>query len=159
MVFATCSFPEFQPAMGIPVRISNGYPRYTLRYALALKLPLLYPDRTILGWERERFIHHYTAALDQVGVDAIRTEAQRLRDDAQQLRDAAQQLRAQAHADVGTQLVLLCFEQLTKKPGSWCHRNVFAAWWRQQTGEEIPELGARPAPEIRSQEEGRERLF
>ena len=37
-------------------------------------------------------------------------------------------------------LVLLCFEDLSK-PGEWCHRSIFATWWKEVTGDEVRELG------------------
>ena len=36
-------------------------------------------------------------------------------------------------------LVLLCFEDI-RKPGNWCHRTLFAEWWKKHTGETIEEL-------------------
>lgn len=36
-------------------------------------------------------------------------------------------------------LVLLCFEDL-RKPGAFCHRRMFASWWKKRTGEEVREL-------------------
>jgi len=35
---------------------------------------------------------------------------------------------------------LLCYESLGK-PGVFCHRQIFAEWWREQTGEVVSELG------------------
>jgi hypothetical protein len=36
-------------------------------------------------------------------------------------------------------LVLLCYENVFK-PDQWCHRTMFAEWWKEQTGEIIDEL-------------------
>jgi hypothetical protein len=44
---------------------------------------------------------------------------------------------ATAHGSEG--VVLLCFEDLTK-PGEWCHRRSFAAWWDEKTGQKVDEL-------------------
>ncbi len=35
-------------------------------------------------------------------------------------------------------LALLCFEDLQR--GQMCHRTIFSAWWREQTGREVHEL-------------------
>ena len=35
-------------------------------------------------------------------------------------------------------LALLCFEDLQR--GQLCHRAIFLAWWREQTGREVHEL-------------------
>ena len=36
--------------------------------------------------------------------------------------------------------MLLCFEDIRKGAWNWCHRNIFASWWEQNTGEIISEL-------------------
>ena len=148
-MFATCSFSEFHPLTmgGIPVRSANGYPfRLKLPYQLTtllggIKVPHVltetWPDKTTITWNADRFTPVYLEKLNQTGVEKIR--------------DAAGRLRDQLGADDHDRLVLLCFEQLTKKP--LCHRSLFAAWWQDQTGEEVPELGAVPIPEIRAQQE------
>lgn len=133
MSFATCSFPEYEATTGgIPVRISNGYPRYRLTYPLpgTSKWPLLFPDRQQITWPLERFAPVYLQKLDSLGVQAIR--------------DSARDLLRQLGADENERLVLLCFEQLAKKPDLYCHRTVFATWWTERTGEDVPELGAMP---------------
>ena len=43
-------------------------------------------------------------------------------------------------------LVLLCFEDLSK-PGEWCHRRIFADWWKDITGDHVRELGPLPRHE------------
>jgi hypothetical protein len=43
--------------------------------------------------------------------------------------------------------VCLCFEDLTK-PGLWCHRQIFARWWTEETGEAVPEL----EPDVRQEQ-------
>jgi hypothetical protein len=37
--------------------------------------------------------------------------------------------------------ILLCYERLATS-GEWCHREVLAAWFRDQLGHDVPELGA-----------------
>jgi hypothetical protein len=149
-MFATCSFMEYKPEMGgVPVRTSNGFPQFAhqLPYRLtsdvngvtvAHSLPITYPDKSTVKWSRDEFVPAYLARLEETGVTAIRAAADRLLD----------QL-----GRPGERLVLLCFERLATKPGLYCHRNLFAAWWQQRAGEEVPELGAVPMPEIRAQEQ------
>ena len=43
------------------------------------------------------------------------------------------------YVEEGKDLVLLCYEDL-RKPGEWCHRQVFAEWWEKKTGVRIQEL-------------------
>jgi hypothetical protein len=47
---------------------------------------------------------------------------------------------SRAHHDRG--LVLLCFEPA----GAFCHRRVFAEWWLQRTGQQVPELTGEQPP-------------
>jgi hypothetical protein len=149
-LFRTCSYPEFSRLFtpdfnaGVPVQTSNGFPRFTMPYKAlllgnpALKLPQVYPARPTLNWSPDRFVPAYRDKLNEVGVDAIRA--------------AAAKIRAAVGVSDEVPLVLLCFEQLAKKPGTWCHRTLFGAWWHANTGEEVAELGARPSPEIRADE-------
>ncbi|MFF4050421.1 hypothetical protein ACFYZ5_27650 [Streptomyces chartreusis] len=51
----------------------------------------------------------------------------------------AARLRQITDAEGDHRLVLLCYEDLTK-PGLWCHRRIFAAWWKEATGDEVREL-------------------
>lgn len=54
-----------------------------------------------------------------------------------------------ADAEGDHRLVLLCFQDLAK-PGLWCHRRVFAAWWKDVTGDEVREL----SPMVGGHEQG-----
>lgn len=150
-MFATCSFQEFNPALmgGVPVQSSNGFPRHiahTLPYSLKTdglvhKLPLTFPTPVAtIKWPREKFVPAYFAHLEEVGVDAIR--------------ESAKHLRSAIGVDENAVLVLLCFEQLAKKPGTYCHRSLFAQWWTKQTGEDVPEYGAVRPAETRAEEQG-----
>jgi len=137
----TCSYNEYQPEMGLAVRISAGVPSY--------QIPEFNPFRTVVAatptWdylhtEQENYDRHFYAQLDAHGVDAFRADFQRVRKEANLRKDAP--------------LVMLCFEKLGKlecneeheietAEEGWCHRRKFAGWWKQQTGEDIPELGTR----------------
>lgn len=141
--FATCSFPEYKPEIvgGIPVRSSNGTPRYTLKYPLPHAMPVTFPHRSYMRRPLPEFRALYRRQIERVGLDMLRKEIERIR------------VAAGAGEDV--RLVLLCFEQLGKKPGVWCHRHIFAALWTEMTGEDVPEYGSAPKPpEIRSEQSG-----
>ena len=119
---ATCSYSEFRPTIRVPVRFTAGHPRWRLPYELAGKAPLITPTRAMLAMSDEEYVVAYRKQLDDAGVDAIADELVRFR-----YEDGP--------------VVLLCFENLSK-PDLWCHRTLFAAWWQEQTGDEVPELGA-----------------
>jgi hypothetical protein len=106
----------------VPIGITVGNPRWPLGYALAGNLRALAPTRSMLGLPMDVFEEIYRARLDDLGVEAIRALLQRCCDDASNDR-----------------LALLCFEDLGK-PGASCHRRIFAAWWQEATGAEVPEL-------------------
>ncbi|QBI56812.1 hypothetical protein [Streptomonospora litoralis] len=128
MRLATCTYQEFTADMGVPVRTTVGYPRFKLAAAPAGHARLITPANWMLKAGYATYADAYRRRLDDAGVDAIRTELE--------------QIPAEGE---NTRRVLLCFERLTK-PGVWCHRTMFAAWWQEHTGEEVPELGALPQP-------------
>ena len=123
---ATCSFFEYQPEMGTPVRISRGAPRGMAVPGGEPHWPVvraLFPSPDILhkGLSVEEFADRYCSGLDQTaglvdaGLRVIRPDRR---------------------------MVLLCFEnrrQLAANP-LCCHRRVFARWWEARTGREVPEL-------------------
>jgi hypothetical protein len=125
---ATCTYQEFRPDMGHPVRTTVGAPRFQLGYALVGHATLLTPRRAMLGLSYEAYKPRYLRLLDSAGIDAIRAE----------LDEIADGLAG------GRPLVLLCFDRLDRA-GSWCHRSMAAAWLQERTGIEVPELGAKPA--------------
>lgn len=135
--FCTCSFSEFhaETMVGIPVRSSNGHPRWRLKYPLVHTLRPTMPDRHTMTWEPAPFQEAYYRKLTHTGVEALRA--------------AAQTIRAAERAGPDVPIVLLCFERLTTA-GKWCHRTLFAAWWSINTGEDVPELGGQRVPEIAS---------
>jgi hypothetical protein len=105
-----------------PVRTTVGAPRFALGYKLAGNVSMIAPSGLRSIEDRAEFEAVYRARLDGFGVDKIRAA----------LEDVA---RAAGAAGV----VLLCFEDLDD-PARWCHRTIFAAWWLEQTGEEVAEL-------------------
>jgi len=73
-------------------------------------------DNDLDGFRRE-----YYARLDGIGTQRI-----------------ASQLKL--FEDIGKDVVLLCYEDIRKGADNWCHRIVFAEWWKEKTGELIEEL-------------------
>lgn len=147
-LFATCSFYEFRPEMGVPVRSSRGYPRFALKYPLIHAMPSTFPNQAWLrGVGKDEFYELYAEKIRNVGAEALRAQAEKIRWD-------------EAHAQRDDRLkdmpvVLLCFERWDnpKKQPEYCHRHAFAAAWTELTGEEVPEFGAMPRKEIRADEQ------
>jgi hypothetical protein len=73
--------------------------------------------------DREVYRESYVTRLDVIGVDVIR--------------------RSLEGIVSGKPIVLLCYENL-QKPNLWCHRTMFADWWKEKTGEVIEELPVLP---------------
>ena len=134
---ATCSYPEFKSEMGLPVRISLGYPRYKLNYELESKAKLwaLTPRRDYLSAPIDVYNERFTAQLERHGVDGINADVEEVKE-----------------MFGAERLVLLCFERLGRHPKTGklpkstegCHRRDFARWYFDKTGDIIPELGSLP---------------
>jgi hypothetical protein len=127
----TLNFSKFTPDMGIPVRSSNGAPRWALKYDLTYSVPETFPKWSLVKAKPpfDVFREAYHTGLDQVGIDKL-----------------ASKFRAIVAATGEPRLVLLCFEDIVK-PGEWCHRRMFAEWWEKQTGEIVRELGPTGPPD------------
>lgn len=140
---ATCSYGEFKPEMGIPVRASLGLPRYVLPYTLdpRAKVWEITPRNTYLKASDEVYERSYLEQLEGYGVETIDRRFVQI-----------------ASVMGGERLVVMCFERLGAKTHSGiraglsdpaagealiCHRRLFASWWEQQTGRVVPELGSR----------------
>jgi hypothetical protein len=119
--------PERITASGlVPVGIVVSPPRWPLRFEPAGNLTPLAPVGLREIEDRDEFERGYVERLERFGVERTRTI-----------------LRGFADAYEAPGCVLLCFENLDK-PGEWCHRRMFAAWWEAQTGQAVPELEAAP---------------
>lgn len=105
--------------LAVPICLS--LPRWKLAYSLAPSLRALAPKYAYLRAPFEEYRRHYRHDLHVLGVKRIRA-----------------MLEETASPD-GFQTVLLCYEDL-RKPEAWCHRRLFAEWWQEQTGEDVPEL-------------------
>lgn len=104
------------------VSTSVGSPRFKLQYPIIGHMPELAPSRDMIHMARPVYEPLYLARLEKAGVDRIHK--------------ALMKIAETAKVD---RLALLCFEDI-RKPGEWCHRRIFAQWWMERTGEEIPEL-------------------
>lgn len=113
----------------IPVGISRGVPRGTM----AKRLPYRYKRILDLAPPRDLFEHWlagtidpdeytrvYRGFLDSLGPEEVTT-----------------QLEKKSAGNGGKPLVFLCW----CSPGEFCHRRVWANWYHEKTGREIPELG------------------
>jgi hypothetical protein len=125
---STCSYAEYRPHMGNPVRITLGRPpRWWLDPIPSIGV--LAPAGWYFRAAPDVFTEAYLAQLDRAGVTRIAGELWRVWGDYR----------------TGRPLVLLCFESLAKHGWDGCHRTLFRTWWRTHTGVEIPELGSHPA--------------
>jgi Protein of unknown function, DUF488 len=118
---ATSSYRQFRPSMGTPVRITLGKPRFRLAYEYEEIRLLAPPPRVFALQDREEFEAAYRQHLDAVGAERLRQVFERVSGE---------------HG--GRRLVLLCFENVLA--GESCHRRMFARWWKEQTGQDVPEL-------------------
>ena len=130
---ATCSYWEYQRGMGTATRItlypprgiSLPDPRWT-SYASWPSVQLLQPGRAYFrqGLPAAEFRDRYLADLNRPGY-------------AQRIAAVLRQLPVE-----DGRIVLLCFEKTTDVTVGpmVCHRRIFAEWWQELTGREVPEL-------------------
>jgi hypothetical protein len=105
----------------VPVGISRGVPRFKLPYRYRM-LRLLSPTRETFSIRNaEAFERAYLSHLQELGV--------------KQITDRLRQISCE-HG--GSPLALLCYEDV--HDGEFCHRRMFASWWKEQTGQEVLEL-------------------
>jgi hypothetical protein len=95
---------------------------------LNVAIPELMPSRAMLALDDPAaFLEAYRDQLDRLGAETIRSILDPLRDKHE-----------------GRTLALLCYENIaTPAPDgteSFCHRRLFADWWLERTGEQVPEL-------------------
>lgn len=107
-----------------PVGISIGKPRFKTGYEIREQCYALAPKGYMLKMDYEPYRQEYFKKLEDIGADKIIGIVQRMDERAQ---------------EEGKTLVILCYEDL-RKPGQWCHRTLFAEWWKNKTGEVIEEL-------------------
>ncbi|WP_030236836.1 hypothetical protein [Streptomyces sp. NRRL S-350] len=126
---ATCTYQEYRLTMGVPVRTTAGAARSFFE-PVAGHARTLTPSWGLLAADlaEDAYELRYRDQLDKVGVAKVRAELEAIGD---------------AIGAGDTPLVLLCFDVLSK-PGNFCHRQHFASWWTERTGQQVPELGAKP---------------
>ena len=113
--------PELKSGNYTAVRISLGAPRWRIGYTINGSIRELMPAGLRDVGDVVKFSPLYYERLDSFGVENIE-----------------KQLRY--YESFGKPVVLLCFEDVRKGGDNWCHRLVFAKWWKARTGEDIPEL-------------------
>ncbi|MFC9222180.1 DUF488 family protein [Streptomyces hygroscopicus] len=118
----TNRYQAYQPPQGVPVRITLGAPRFRLAYQLRHVVRELAPRKEYFSKPLPEFTSAYRADLDRLGATWIAARLQEI-----------------AETEKKHRLVLLCFEDLTD-PAQWCHRRIFAKWWKDVTGDEVREL-------------------
>lgn len=118
----TNRFQAHQPRQGVPVRITLGAPRFKLPYSLTHSVRELAPRREYITKPLPEFTAAYRGDLDRFGAARV-----------------ADRLRQIAEVEGDHRLVLLCFEDLSDA-AQWCHRRIFATWWREATGDAVREL-------------------
>ncbi len=121
--------PDLADLDVIPVGISRGVPRGTM----AKRLPYRYKRLLDLAPPRDLFKHWIAGTI---GSDDY-TRVYRSHLDSLGPEDVTSQLEKKSADNRGKALVLLCW----CSPGEFCHRRVWADWYLEKTGREIPELG------------------
>ncbi|WP_030826215.1 DUF488 family protein [Streptomyces hygroscopicus] len=124
----TNRYQAYQPPQGVPVRITLGAPRFRLAYQLRHVVRELAPRKEYFSKPLPEFTSAYRADLDRLGATWIAARLQEI-----------------AETEKEHRLVLLCFEDLTD-PAQWCHRRIFAKWWKDVTGDKVRELGPAGRP-------------
>lgn len=131
----TSRYQSFRPDQGVPVRTSQGAPRWPLGYALQEKLPELAPTTAIRKHKQlATYRPAYVAMLEGHGPELIWRLIQRI-----------------SARNEDRPVVLLCFCDLNvAPPENWCHRRIFAEWFEASTGMVVPELTPAPTRPARS---------
>lgn len=115
----TSSYRAFQPAMGTPIVISLGLPKWRPESADWDRLWMLTPRGSYFGADPDVFDKAYLDQLDRHGP--------------QKVARALHRIAAEHESD---SLVMLCHEGLSMD----CHRSTFAAWWLARVGEVVTEV-------------------
>jgi hypothetical protein len=145
---ARYSNPALAGMAAAKVRVTLYPPRFRLKYALADAVKELAPDRAMFGLDdramfglddRAEFERLYRAKLDGLGTGWV-----------------VGRLRAISAAQGGADVVLLCFEDV-RRPGEWCHRQVFADWLRERTGVAVEEVAEPEPPAVKQMKRAKRR--
>lgn len=132
---ATCSYGEFRPEMGYPIRTSRGAPKwFTYPY---LSWENVFPSYSMLQLEFDEYRPRYLAMLEKHGADKLRGDLEFMSAE-----------YAKANDGEVRPLALCCYEKLSKGPSNWCHRTLLGSWIQQNLGVGVVELGAQLAAPI-----------
>ncbi|AVO21768.1 hypothetical protein SEA_GODPHATHER_67 [Mycobacterium phage GodPhather] len=131
---ATCSYGEFKPEMGVPIRTSVGTPKWFKGNPISWEN--VYPKYHWLHLPFDEYRRRYMALLADHGVEMLRGDI-----------DHMVRLYQAQHRETPDRLVLLCFEKLSK-PDAWCHRTLLAEYLTAELGCGVVELGALPGPTV-----------
>ena len=113
------------------VGITRGKPKFPLKYELAGNIMEIAPPGYLWNEnDQKRFTDGYFRYMDRTGAGAIESILG-------------------SYRRMGRDIVLCCFEDV-RKPGEWCHRQIFAKWWYNRTEEFMKELYD-PSPDPRLQ--------
>ena len=113
--------PELKSGNYTVVGIVRYLPRFRLAYERAGNIIDIAPPKEIFNINvKEQFIDLYIAHLERVGVERISKQLEQ-------------------YLALGKDVVLCCYEDV-RQVGEWCHRQIFAKWWFEKTGEIISEL-------------------
>ena len=116
-----------------PVGISIGKPRFNMGYVIREQCYSLAPKGYMLHMEKDPYVKEYIKKIEDIGTEKII--------------DMVRQMDKVAQSN-GEELVLLCFEDV-RIPEGWCHRRLFADWWKEKTGESIEELPDPTPPKVK----------
>jgi hypothetical protein len=122
MELFTACYSHMRDEFGVAVRTSIGEPKFPYDAKRRAECKRLMPWGLLREAEKATFIARYRERLEHHGVESIRGRLLQIVDFFEE-----------------PKLVLLCFENI-ENPGKWCHRTIFAEWWREQTGETVTEI-------------------
>lgn len=130
---ATCSYSEFRPEMGYPIRTSRGAPKWFTHPYMSWENA--FPTYAMLKLPFEQYQPRYLQLLEKHGPEKLLGDLQFMSEE-----------YARVNGGEVRPLVLLCYEKLSKGPDTWCHRTQLADWLTRRCGLHIEELGAQLCP-------------
>lgn len=130
MEIRTCSFGEFRPEFGYPIRTSRGAPKWFSYPYMCWES--VYPKYHWLQLPYDEYRPRYLRHLNEQGMDKLLGDLEFMSEE-----------YAKANDGEVKPLTLLCYEKLSK-PEAWCHRTLLAEWLETGFGSPVVELGAKP---------------
>lgn len=126
---ATCSYGEYLPEMGYPVKTSRGAPKWFEHPYMGWDN--VFPRYSMLQLQYAEYRVKYLQMLHILGKEKLRGDIEFIAEEYAKVNDG--EMRP---------LVLLCFEKLSKGPDNWCHRTMLAGHLEKHLGFKVVELGA-----------------